>query len=56
MAAARAYTAAVNAVHHPTPRVGLDALANSMNESARSMTARYKESSIGGVAVNIIEC
>ncbi len=56
MAATRAYSAAVSAVHQPTPRVALDALANSMKESARAMTARYKESSIGGVAVNIIEC
>jgi len=56
LAAARAYSAAVAAVRHPNPRVGLDALANSLKESARSMTGRYKESSIGGVAVNVVEC
>jgi L-serine dehydratase len=56
MGATRAYAAAVSAVRQPTPSVALDALANSMKESARAMTARYKESSIGGVAVNVIEC
>ena len=56
LAAARAYSAAVAAVRHPNPRVGLDALANSLKESARAMTGRYKESSIGGVAVNVVEC
>jgi L-serine dehydratase len=56
LAAARAYSAAVSAVRHPNPSVGLDVLAHSITESARAMTGRYKESSIGGVAVNIIEC
>ena len=56
LAAARAYSAAVTAVRHPNPRVGLDVLAQSLKESARAMTSRYKESSIGGVAVNIVEC
>jgi len=56
MAAARAYNAAVGAVRHPNPRVGLDVLANALKESARAMTGRYKESSIGGVAVNVVEC
>ncbi|MFO1304902.1 MAG: L-serine ammonia-lyase [Burkholderiales bacterium] len=56
MAAARAYSAAVSAVRHPNPRVGLDVLAQALKESARAMTGRYKESSIGGVAVNIVEC
>ena len=56
MAAARAYSAAVSAVRHPTPRIGLDVLAGAIKDSARAMTGRYKESSIGGVAVNIVEC
>jgi L-serine dehydratase len=56
MAAARAYSAAVSAVRHPNPRIGLDMLAGAVKESARKMTSRYKESSIGGVAVNIVEC
>jgi hypothetical protein len=43
-------------VRHPNPRVGLDVLAHSLKESARAMTSRYKESSIGGVAVNVVEC
>jgi L-serine dehydratase len=56
MAAARAYSAAVSAVRHPNPRVGLDMLAQSLTQSARKMTSRYKESSLGGVAVNVVEC
>ena len=56
LAAARAYSAALTAVRHPDPRVGLDVLAHSLKESARAMTGRYKESSIGGVAVNVVEC
>jgi L-serine dehydratase len=56
MAAARAYGAAAMAIRQPDPRVGLDMLVNSFKESARAMTSRHKESSIGGVAVNIIEC
>jgi L-serine dehydratase len=56
MAAARAYSAAQSAVRHPNPRVGLDMLAQSLKESARKMTSRYKESSLGGVAVNVVEC
>jgi len=56
MAATRAYSAALAAVREPNPRVGLDMLATSFNESARAMTSRYKQSSLGGVAVNVIEC
>ena len=56
MAASRAYNAAVAAIRIPSPRVGLDMLARSMVESGRTMTTRYKASSIGGVAVNVVEC
>jgi len=40
----------------PLTPTEVEALANSLKESARSMTGRYKESSIGGVAVNVVEC
>lgn len=55
-AGARAYDAAMAAVRTPDPRNSLDRLANSMVESSRAMSARYKVASIGGVAVNIAEC
>jgi L-serine dehydratase len=56
MAASRAYHAAVTAVRQQNPRVGLDLLARSVVASSRRMTQRYKESSIGGVTVNVVEC
>lgn len=55
-AGARAYDAAIAAVRTPEPRNGLDRLARSMVDSGRSMSARYKVASIGGVAVNVAEC
>ncbi|MCC6195084.1 MAG: L-serine ammonia-lyase [Burkholderiales bacterium] len=55
-AAARAFHAAVAAVRLPNPRVGLDVLTRSVVESGRSMAGRYKTASIGGVAVNVVEC
>lgn len=55
-AATRAYNAAAAAIRLPSPRVGLDALARSLVESGRSMASRYKSASIGGVAVNVVEC
>jgi len=56
MAATRAYDAAVAAVRMPVSRVGLDVLARSVVESGRRMTTRPKSSSIGGLAVNVVEC
>jgi L-serine dehydratase len=56
MAASRAYNAAVAAVRMPNPRVGLDALSRSVIESGRAMAGRYKAASIGGVAINVVEC
>jgi L-serine dehydratase len=56
MAATRAYDAAVAAVRNPNPPVGLDALARTVIESGRAMAGRYKQASIGGVAVNMVEC
>ena len=56
MAASRAYNAAVNAVRSPHPRVGLDILARSLVDSGHKMASRYKAASIGGVAINVVEC
>ncbi len=55
-AAAHAYQAAVAAVRMPAPRIGLDLLTRSIVESGRALSARYKSTSIGGVAVNVAEC
>jgi len=43
-------------VHVPAPRIGLDVLTSSIVESGRALSARYKSTSIGGVAVNVSEC
>ena len=56
MAATCAYNAAVAAVRAPMTRVGLDAVARSVVESGRVMTTRAKSTSIGGLAVNVVEC
>jgi hypothetical protein len=40
----------------PAPRIGLDMLARSIVESGREMANRHKTTSIGGVAVNVVEC
>jgi L-serine dehydratase len=56
MAATWAYNAAVAAVRTPVSRVGLDMLARSVVESGRAMTTRPKSTSIGGLAVNVVEC
>lgn len=55
-AASRAFNAASAAVRLPNPRVGLDALTRSIVESGRAMAGRYKATSIGGVAINVVEC
>ncbi len=55
-AAARAYTAAQAAIHHPEPRNALDQLMRSMIESGRGMATRFKQASIDGAALNIAEC
>jgi len=56
LAAARAYDAATSALRAPAPRVGLDLLARSLLASGRGMSERPKAASIGGIAVNIVEC
>ncbi|MFO1323883.1 MAG: L-serine ammonia-lyase [Burkholderiales bacterium] len=55
-AAVRGYHAAMAAIRLPSPRVGLDVLARSLVASGRTMSARYKSASIGGLAVNVAEC
>lgn len=56
LAAARACAAASAAVRVPEPRVALDAVVRSMVETARSLGARYKEASLGGVAMSMPDC
>lgn len=55
-AAAIAQAAAGSALRHPSPRIALDALVNSMVERGRGMAGRFKEASLGGVAVNVVDC
>lgn len=55
-AAGRAVTAAQNALRSPSPRTSLDALARSMIERGRQMAGRYKQASLGGIAVNVADC
>ena len=56
LAAARACAAAATAIRDPEPRVSLDAVVRSMLESARSLAGRYKEASLGGVALSVTDC
>jgi L-serine dehydratase len=56
LAATRAYHAAEAAVRAPVARVGLDMLARSVVAAGRAMTTRPKSTSIGGLAVNVVEC
>jgi L-serine dehydratase len=55
-AAGRAITAAQNALRQHAPRNTLDALTRSMIDRGRHMAGRYKESSLGGIAVNVADC
>lgn len=55
-AARRAWQAADAAIHRPDPPNMLDALARSMVESGRAMAGRYKQASVGGVAVSVTDC
>ncbi|MCC7326219.1 MAG: L-serine ammonia-lyase [Burkholderiales bacterium] len=56
IAAARAYDAAMAAIHQPSPRVGLDLLLRSIVEAGHAMAGRYKTESIGALATNVAEC
>lgn len=56
-AAAHAVQTARVALRMPDPpRIALDATIRSMVEKGSAMTARYKESSLGGLAVNVVDC
>jgi L-serine dehydratase len=55
-AAAHAVGAARFALRLPNPPVALDAAVHTMTETGRAMTARYKASSLGGLAVNVVDC
>jgi len=56
LAAARACAAAHAAIREPEPRLALDAVVRSMIETARSLAGRYKEASLGGVAMSVPDC
>jgi L-serine dehydratase len=56
-AAAHAVQAARLALRQPDPaRISLDTVIRSMVETGRAMASRYKESSLGGLAVNVVDC
>ncbi|MEP7181817.1 MAG: L-serine ammonia-lyase [Betaproteobacteria bacterium] len=56
-AAAVAVQSARLALRQPAPpRPTLDTMIRLLVESGREMAARYKESSLGGIAVNVVDC
>lgn len=55
-AAGRALTASQNALRQHAPRNSLDALARSMVDRGRQMAGRYKQASLGGIAINVADC
>ncbi len=56
-AAAVAVRSARLALRQPAaPGVAFDALVRTLVETGRSMTGRYKDSSLGGLAVNVVDC
>ncbi len=56
-AAAQAVQAARLALRQPDPaRIALDTVIRSLIETGHAMAGRYKESSLGGLAVNVIDC
>ena len=55
-AASRAVTAAQSAMRNPAPRTALDALTRSMVDRGRQMAGRYKQASLGGITVNVVDC
>ena len=55
--AAQAVEAARFALRLPDPpRLGLDVAVRTMAEKGQAMASRYQESSLGGLAVNIVDC
>lgn len=56
-AAAHAVESARLALRLPDPpRIGLDVAVRAMTEKGRAMSSRYKEGSLGGLAVNVVDC
>jgi len=56
-AAAHAVDSARLALRLPDPpRLGLDTAVRTMAEKGLAMASRYKESSLGGLAVNVVDC
>ncbi len=57
MAAVKAINAASQALRGDgTQRVALDAIIKTMYETGREMMSRYKEASLGGLAINVVDC
>ena len=57
MGAVKAINAASLALHGDgTHRVALDTVIKTMYETGRDMMTKYKETSLGGLAVNVVEC
>jgi L-serine dehydratase len=57
LAAVKAANAARLALHtHEAPRVTLDQVIETMRQTGLDMSTKYKETSQGGLAVNVVEC
>ena len=55
--AVKAVNAARLALHsHETPKVSLDQVIETMRQTGIDMSAKYKETSLGGLAVNVAAC
>ena len=57
IASVKAANAARLAMHtHETPRVSLDQVIETMRQTGLDLSTKYKETSQGGLAVNVVEC
>jgi L-serine dehydratase len=57
MGAVKAINAAMLALHGDgTHKVSLDAVIETMRQTGLDMRSKYKETSLGGLAVNVVEC
>jgi L-serine dehydratase len=55
--AVKAVNAARLALHsHQTPKVSLDQVIETMRQTGVDMSNKYKETSLGGLAVNVVAC
>ena len=55
--AVKAVNAARLALHsHETPKVTLDQVIETMRQTGLDMSSKYKETSLGGLAVNVVAC